>query len=213
LSSAKALLPALVIGYLVPTTLVFLPYSAPNMWTTQAMVALWQPSPWFVDSLIWVFSKLYSKSGSSTGPEKPRGSGRTADVPYLTRIYTVTFTVATLSHLMVVYLCLFSTDIEHSFQHLFFPPATKYITVNMSFTQSMLVIFQADFWIIFAASLVWAYMAIWDLKRIGKADVNLLQAGMIMLAGTIVVGPAATVAGVWYWREVRMVQTQENKAP
>ncbi len=63
------------------------------------------------------------------------------------------------------------------------------------------MIFQVDFWIISAASLVWAYLAVWDLKRIGKTDVSLIQTTAAILLGSIVVGPAAAVTGVWYWRE------------
>ena len=76
----------------------------------------------------------------------------------------------------------------------------------MSLVQGLHLIFLWDFWIIFFASLVWTYLSIWDLKRVGKTDVSLLQGLALLLGGTIVVGPAATVAGVWYWRELCLVR-------
>ncbi|OAP57534.1 hypothetical protein AYL99_08272 [Fonsecaea erecta] len=211
---AKALLPSVVIGYLVPTVLMFLPYSAPDLWTTQAMVALWQPSPWYVDALVGLLARFYSGSVSGTivrpkEEQEQKASSRHNDVRYLNRIYTVSFAVAALSHAAVVLICLFSPDPQHSFQHMFLPPAAA--DVQASLVQGIHGIFQADYWIIFGASLAWAYLAIWDLKRAGlRHDVNLGTALGAMALGCVVLGPAATVTLVWWWREGVLVAAERT---
>lgn len=43
ISYARALLPSLFVGFLIPTALIYMPYG--NLSTTQGYVALWQPSP------------------------------------------------------------------------------------------------------------------------------------------------------------------------
>jgi hypothetical protein len=203
---AKALLPALVIGYLVPTALIFIPYSAPDMWTTQAAVAFWQPSPWYVDILIWVFSKLYS-GGSTTDRSS---QNRNTDVPYLSRIYLTSFLVTGILHLFIIYLVVFSPNPQHSFSHMLLEPIL-YPSTQTSLVQGIYGIFLADFWIIFASSLFWAYLAIWDLKRVRLADVNMWTAGTLIVIGTVAVGPGAVVTAVWYWRENRCVEGEKEK--
>ncbi|KIW73136.1 hypothetical protein PV04_01277 [Phialophora macrospora] len=206
LPDAKALLPAVVIGYLIPTALIFLPYSAPDMWTTQAVVAFWQASPWYVDILICVFSKLYS-GGSTTASSS---QNRNSDIPYLSRIFLTSFLVTGILHLFIVYLVVFSPDPQHSFSHMFLGPIL-YPSTQTSMVQGMHGIFLADFWIIFASSLVWAYLAIWDLKRVRLADVNLWTAGLLVVVGSVAVGPGALLTAVWYWRETRLIKVEKEK--
>ncbi|OAL40095.1 hypothetical protein AYO20_00513 [Fonsecaea nubica] len=226
---AKALPPAVIIGYLIPTVLMFLPYStAHNLWTTQAMVAFWQPCPWYVNALLWLLPTFYSGRRAASQPSNAQAHQTTKpkpdyapghdDVKYLNRVYLVSFAVAALSHVAVAVTCLVSSDPEHSFQHMFLPPSSSTSssstmaesdTQQLSLVQGMHAIFQADYWIIFVASLVWAYLAIWDLKRLGLTrDVNLATALLAMLLGCVLVGPAATVAMVWWWREGVLVAAE-----
>ncbi|OQV04581.1 hypothetical protein CLAIMM_09441 [Cladophialophora immunda] len=207
---AKALLPAVVIGYLIPTILMFLPYSAPDLWTTQAMVAFWQPSPWYVDGLLWLLPKFYPGGASTTHAraKQEKASGHD-DIGYLNTVYMVSFAVAALSHVAVMSTCLLSSNPQHSFQHMFLPPSAD--GVHASLVQGIHGIFQADYWIIFAASVAWAYLAIWDLKRAGlKRDVGLGAALAAMVLGCVVLGPAATVTLVWWWREGVLVAAERT---
>ena len=121
-----------------------------------------------------------------------------ADVKYLGSIYSVAFIVSAMAHVATMSVCLFSGDPQHSFGHVFVPGI---LTNDTSLSDALRMIFQVDFWIISAASLVWAYLAVWDMKRIGKTDVSLVQTAAAILISSIVVGPAAAVTGVWYWRE------------
>jgi hypothetical protein len=199
LPHAKAMLPALVLGYLVPTILMFLPYSDENLWTTQGMVAFWQPCPWYVNAVLWVLSNFYAASATQDN----RTKAPLRDVDYLGPAYKVAILVPAVTHIGTMFVCLLSNDPQHSFSHVFIPGL---VTVETNLTEALLWIFQIDFWIIFASSLAWAYLAMWDLKRTGATDVSLARAGVAILVGTIAVGPGATLAGVGYWREHAMAE-------
>ena len=75
------------------------------------------------------------------------------------------------------------------------------VSDQMSMTEGLHYIFQADFWIIFTAALAGTYLTLWDLQRIGKTDLSLTYFAAGMTVAVIFVGPAATIAGVWYIRE------------
>ncbi|KAJ9620426.1 hypothetical protein H2204_012273 [Knufia peltigerae] len=203
LAYAKSLLPALGIGYLIPTILMFLPYSQEDYWTTQFMIALWQPSPWFVNAIRWVLSKFYAKEQPG-GVEDENGSeDHPADLDYLGTIYRMTFVVSAVTHIATMAICFFSTRPEYSFRQVFIPGE---ITTDTSLSEALRMIFQVDFWIIFSAALVWALFAVWELKRVGLTDVGLLNNAVTMVVQAIIFGPAATTARFWSWREYMMIK-------
>lgn len=209
LGYAKALLPALVIGYLIPTIALFLPDSDPEQKLRQFLVFLWQPSPLYVNGLLSILSRVFASSNTNTPAlvEARKGTAtvqeQNQDVKYLNSIYTVAFVATAAAHLATFYVMLTSTDPQHSFTHVFVKP---HDWGQSGVTKGLHAIFQADYWIIFLASLVWAYLAVWDLKRGGKTDVSLFTAAVLIVVGSAVVGPAAALAGVWYWRENVMVK-------
>jgi len=51
----------------------------------------------------------------------------------------------------------------HSIHSRVFSESPEAVEISLSRACMLL---QADFWIIFAASVVWAYLAIWDLKKL-----------------------------------------------
>src|SRR3954451_17944183 len=90
---AKALLPALVLGYLIPTIAVYIPFSDPNMYLTQGLVALWQPTPFFVNLLLFVFTSFSGKSASES-----KSVNKRAETMYLNRISLTLFAVSAITH-------------------------------------------------------------------------------------------------------------------
>lgn len=206
LAYAKALLPALVIGYLVPTIALFLPDSDPEQKLRQFLVFFWQPCPLYVNGLLFVLSRVFSSpSDTPRAVEKKGASTATTvqDVKYLNSLYIVAFAVTAAAHFATFYIILTSTEPQHSFTHVFVKP---YDWGQSGVTKGLHAVFQADYWIIFLATLIWAYLAIWDLKRGRKTDVSLITAFLMIVIGSVVVGPAAVLAGVWYWRENVMVK-------
>jgi hypothetical protein len=199
LARAKALLPALILGYLVPTIAMYLPWSDIN--TTMSYTALWQPSPVFINLLMLVLPFLFAASKTG-GPESAK-----ADVKYLQRIYLVSGTVSAIVHVATMLACLLSNDPHVSLRYIFVP--------NMDRAQSSMAagvhhIFQVDFILCFASSLAWALLAFLDLKREGKTTTCLAWAITIVTALSIFAGPSAALAITWYWREALMVEGKKE---
>lgn len=208
-SYAKALLPSLVIGYLLPTILIYLPFADSDLSLTQGLIALWQLSPLIVNMLLFVISAVYginerSNSKNDDDVSKPLND----DIKYLDRVYLTCFIVSAVAHIGTILVCLLSTHPQHSFMHaLVLRPTSN----QMPWGECIHYIFQIDYWVIFAAALGASYLTLWDLKTMGgKTDFSLLRAAVGMVLSVICVGPAATVAGVWYIREHAWVRKDKK---
>ncbi|KAF5583116.1 hydroxylase [Fusarium subglutinans] len=59
----------------------------------------------------------------------------------------------------------------------------------------------------FLASYVWTVQAVWDLNRVGRANMNLFNVSLCILLAFVSLGPGAGVAGVWYIQEHAMSWT------
>jgi hypothetical protein len=210
---AQALLPSLVLGYLLPTILIYLPYG--NVFVTQGYVALWQPVPILVNILLLVFSPTYSIGQPKAKTTSSEATGSTDDVKYLNRVYILSFVVGAVAHWAAIAICFLSSDPNLSFTHAFWPRKDLWIgkNINPSMSEGLLHIFQMDFWIIFLSSLVWAYLAVLDINRIsGRSFVPAPKALVVMALNTVLFGPAATVAAIWYSRESTLAHLQKSKA-
>ena len=206
---ARALALSLLFGYLLPTIALYVPWS--NVFTSQGYIALWQPVPWLVNILLVILSTLFSlnQSNRKTGPE-----GSTADVPYLQRVYLFSFFVAASAHWFAIAACLLSKDPNVTFAHAFLPRKDLFLRTGTISTmqEGLLYIFQIDYWVIFGSSLVWAYLAILDTNRAAGTYVPPVKALSVMILNTILFGPAATLAAIWYSREGTLAGLQTAKA-
>jgi hypothetical protein len=196
---AKALLPSLLIGYLLPTLAMYLPLGDPDLYRTQGLVALWQFSPWIVNLLIFLISNVYKKLGSSP----PQAKTTTTDMKSL---YLMIIFVCTIFHLTTLYTCL--TDPSISLHHtLLLLPSPE----RLSLIGGLRYIFQADFWLIFAAALVGDILTMWDMKRMGREKVAwwrvLLRTGVV----SVLVGPGTVLASWAYRREEDGKEGQKEK--
>lgn len=191
-ASAKALLPALVAGYLIPTILVFWPFQDIN--TLQFMLALWQLSPFFVNAMWWILSKLFNVASRSTNPRSRD------DVQYVKAIYIVAFVVAAASHIAILAICATSDKPDITLRTVFMPVQRG----SWSLDEALHFIFQYDFWIIAGASTTWCYLAAWDLRRLNLTSAALWQAVALQTLCSIMLGPGAALSATWYWREEQM---------
>ena len=78
-------------------------------------------------------------------------------------------------------------------------------------TQGLRYIFQVDFWFFFTACVIGAYLALWDLKKMGKVDMSQSNIIVRMAIALVCIGPGATVAGVWHIREQIMSEKDEKR--
>ncbi|KAK5207798.1 hypothetical protein LTR72_007405 [Exophiala xenobiotica] len=196
---AKSLVYAIMIGYTLPTILMYIPWKDPS--TVQNLESLWQPSPMFVPLICGILGCFYVKR------QKVIQVSRTAketfpDVAHLKRVYVVTGALGFLLHVYCLAKILSSADL--SLTSVFWPDFTAQ---PKAFGEALRSIFLADFWGFHIATYVWLCMAAWDLKRMGRANVDIGKASALIAVGSLIIGPGATMSAVWYWRESALAKT------
>ncbi|RYP28085.1 hypothetical protein DL766_006078 [Monosporascus sp. MC13-8B] len=226
---ARALLPATVLGYLVPTLAMFAHgYWGRDLHVTQALIAFWQPAPLLVDALLVVFAAVLAlfPSSSSSSPSSSssltsvsvtsaRAPPRSGDVPHLKRLYLVAGLVSAAVHVGTLYACLSSSDPQLSLRHVFVPNRA---TWSDGATLGLHWIFQWDWWGIAASSLLWCWVVVADALRLlhGRENVaasRLVGVAVGIVALALVAGPGTAVAAVWSWREDKLVMIEEGRRP
>jgi len=215
LSYARSLVPALVLGFLLPTVAIYLPFNDPGLnpeqvlskfarYSTlndpglsikQALIALWQPTPLFVNALLLVVPLVFGAVAS-----QPEGETADRDATFVKDLYRTCMVVSGSAH--VIMLSHFGVlDAHVSFARVFLPHPER---LPGSAAETLHFIFQWDYLIIFTASLLWACVAIYDLSVIERFKLNLAWLMAAIVAGSVVFGPATTVAFAFMWREERM---------
>ncbi|RYP81901.1 hypothetical protein DL770_005757 [Monosporascus sp. CRB-9-2] len=222
---ARALLPATVLGYLVPTLAMFAHgYWGRNLHVTQALIAFWQPAPLLVDALLVVFASvlpcfpLPSSSSSALTPvsrASARAPPKNGDVPHLKRLYLVAGLVSAAVHVGTLYACLSSSDPRLSLRRVFVPDRA---TWGDGATPGLHWIFQWDWWGIAASSLLWCWVVVADALRLlhGRENVaasRLVGVAVGIVALALVAGPGTAIAVVWSWREDKLVMIEEGRRP
>lgn len=198
LARARTLLPAAILGYLVPTLATWLPLDDLfDHQTRQAMVAFWQVTPLVVNLLWLLFSSLASQTQSTTKPRSP-----SADIRALSPIYLISLLVAQASHAAMLFLCATSpsSDPSVSFSFIFGlrPPVDPLMHEAIHF------IFKVDYWIISAATVLWCVQAEWELIGLRRIDLTYWTAALGTLVGAVVLGPGTVLSTVWWWREYKI---------
>ncbi|KAJ5178398.1 uncharacterized protein N7500_001097 [Penicillium coprophilum] len=204
-STARAILPALVLGFIVPTIMLFFPLTdALNM--RQVFIALWQPAPIYVVILTQIFSRVIKSIGWGTPAQTDTTAAEgepNRDIAHLQTLYAVAGGVAACFHVALLLTWAASgTD----FITKAFIPSDAFAQVA-TLADGVFVFFQNDFLLAAAATLLWCLASVWDLYRLGVSNVS-WQVGLAgLIFGSVAIGPGATAAAVWYWREEVMSRT------
>jgi hypothetical protein len=182
---ANLLLP-LVLGYLIPTVLMFIPWD--DLVLSQNFAAVWQCAPMYPNMLAYLFPSRKANP---------------------TRIYVLAGVVALASHAYLIY---GSTDPTLSLPTVMLPNKTPW---KADMASGLLYIFQWDFIGIFAASLLWCWLSVievWDISG-AHSGAQAVKAGVVIGLLTLVGGPGTAMAVVWYWREGKIAESQKVKKP
>lgn len=189
---SSSLLWANIVGYVVPTVLMFIPWSSP--YAVQNFEALWQASPMFVPLFCQILG--YFRAPSSSDEPAKKGNRDFPDVAYLKNIYVVTGALGLLLHVFCAVKISASHDV--SFDSVFWP---NFSPQPKPLGEGLRAIFMADFWGFYIATYIWLCMAVWDVKRVGRTRVNVVKASILIAIGHLLIGPGASMSAVWYWRE------------
>lgn len=189
---AKALLPATIIGFVIPTVAMFLPLD--DMALRQSTIALWQPFPIYVAILTWTIAG---------GIEKAQGKQWTIfdmydqkDVAPLQAGYAFVFCTTAVMHMMTLFYVMAtpSAAVGQIFWNVASSITEPYTALNLFWKNDMVLYF--------ASVIVWCLYSVFELRRLGYITTQqALKAGLVVMAGQVVVGPAAVYAGLWHWRE------------
>ncbi|KAK3311780.1 hypothetical protein B0H66DRAFT_571455 [Apodospora peruviana] len=198
---ANSLLPALVLGYLTPTIALYLPWG--NQDLLQVLAAIWQPAPFIPNLLVGVASIIFSCSPS--GDKTARKSPNPVFI-----VYIVSGVICAAAHIAFVSTCLTSPNL--SLASVLLPNMT---TWKRDIAHGLLFMFQWDFWVCFASTLLWCWVSVADTLRVVGSSTSsgsgLVKAGVGIVLLSIVAGPGAAVAATWYWVDDRMCELEEAK--
>lgn len=177
---------------MVPTILLFFPYKGSE--NLQAVVAAWQPAPALVSCFTYVFAKLANAVKKKSGHNQ---HSLRDDMFHLRAIYQTTGTIAACIHLSVVISCCVSN--ETSLMQIFIP-RDSFARVE-TLADGAFVFFQNDFLLVTAACFIWSLVNIADLHRAGLSRVHWKVGLGYLISGFVLIGPGASAAALWFWRE------------
>ncbi|GME56852.1 Monooxygenase FAD-binding protein [Neofusicoccum parvum] len=197
---AHAILPATILGYAVPTALIFLPYAAPD--THQALLATWQFVPLWVALLTAGGKAVLELVGGRPGAFDVY---RKRDVAPLREAYKAAFWAGAGVHVAVGAFVALTALPTVTFENVLAVPnplAGGAGLAGLEAAEQVFVFVKYDFAFAAAAVALWCLYTVYELRRIGFATTKqaLVAAGAVVV-GQVVVGPGATYAGLWYWRE------------
>ncbi|KAJ6007764.1 hypothetical protein N7540_011740 [Penicillium herquei] len=195
---AQFILPALMMGYLIPTILLFLTWGDSD--TPQVVIALWQPAPLVVSILTTVLSMASRMMFPSVTQKDDSPVDTESDLPHLRTLYQVTGTIAACAHTGLMLAGALSSEI--SLTRLLFP--TDSFAPVKTLSEGVFVFFQNDLLLMTASCFLWCLASLWDLHRSGLPSFDMRVCFLGLIAAYVIVGPGATVAAVWFWREEAM---------
>ncbi len=183
----KAIIPTIVLAYLIPTIAMFV---APSITTRQWINgAIWQPFPIYTFITQRVLSLFMKDTTDEDRTKNPK-----ADLPYLRIAYGFAAVTAAIGYTYarfaspVPVLDVFFKGIAN--------PAEK-----LPLVYAAVKILRYDQICAFTAGGIWTILHFHDLKKAGK-----LQSGWAKILGifggaTLAFGPGAAMATMWAWRE------------
>ncbi|KAH7074440.1 hypothetical protein BKA63DRAFT_513030 [Paraphoma chrysanthemicola] len=201
-ATARALLPAVYLGYLVPTILLFVPSIPVSI--KQDLVLEWQFTAILVSILLLAIAKVYAKFD----PASIYDIYTLDDVPYLVTAYKFTFVFSVAYHAMfLAFVLVAGGHPVLSFTRLFVPSYNSPEQFPDSQETAMFTFLKLDFLFTFLAMVLYGLYSIYELRYKGLATTKqVLLACALFIPAQVVVGPGAAVTALWWWRELCMAK-------
>ncbi|KAF4972989.1 hypothetical protein FZEAL_9449 [Fusarium zealandicum] len=212
---ASALIPAVTLGYILPTALMLCPFENKDTW--QKFVALWQPFPIYVGLLTAGLSRL-SRKGEATGAadqKRPQEKQREvkATQSTLRSVYMVGTAAATLFHLWAMYGIWSSSEL--SVTGVFGELCTLLSGSQASNPgDNIFRFFQRDMLLNAASVLAHSIYRIVHLRSSGYITTReAATASLVTCVAQPVIGPAAAHVGFCGWREEIFMRVGRRMSP
>lgn len=149
--------------------------------------------------LVPVFVGMLGSFGSRQTALNPSKTLK-IELKVLGRIYLVAGLFGTLCHWVAIMQAIRNADLN-----IFSQPALIDESLHILVTR------HAGVCMYLLASYVWTLQAVWDLNRVGRANMNLFSASLWILLALVSFGPVASISGVWYIREHASSRTSFQK--
>lgn len=194
---SKTLLPALLLGYIIPSIALFWPKNSTK--ALQALAFVWYLFPLILRVVHGFLSRFVRDTTLNDKLFNP-----TVDVPYLRGIY--------------LFCTLLSTAVFNYVRCTSSVSLTRLFFANLLYPETAIQNFARGFelhqryteFFLFAAMAVWITLQFGDLKRDGRINVSWAKIVVFMFGGLLVGGPGAMCAGMWWWREELLVKPKED---
>jgi hypothetical protein len=205
---AKSLVPAITLAYLVPTILMIIPTSNTRAW--QSLVAFWQITPPLVSVATSIFSvalKKWRRHIETTENSDQTSEGvldryKDKDVTILKSVYQYAFAVQATVHIATLLYSYLNPDISIAKTFFDLPNPLKDNWNLTGVADKISVFFKFDFAIAMSSIIAHNLYTIWDMRRSGFSTTRQsIKAAVAVAIGQVLVGPGATWAGLWSWRE------------
>ncbi|KAI9172673.1 FAD-dependent monooxygenase adrH [Paramyrothecium foliicola] len=223
LEFARSLIPAVTLGFLIPTVMSLLPN--PNIGALNAWHGLWQFAPPFFNVLSNIISRTLRRyesiqpnkpSEKHQSPENTRSAERyrTDDIPLLKTVYTFAFAVQATAHITSIAYAWHHPDV--SLASTFFELPNPFRTEwNLPTLYDKLATFLKYDMILAVAAIVGSNLySVWNLRSLGYIKTGeAVRAAVGIIVGQFAVGSGATWAGLWYWREEKLASSASFPGP
>lgn len=196
-SYAKTLVPALIFGYLIPTWAMYWPTSPLS--TLQAWNFLWQFFPILLVGVHGLFARCVKDT-----TKVDKYANVTADLSYLRLAYSFSAIVSagmfwyTYAVTPIPFLDPFLKDLTNSGREMH------------SLAEATGTLLKFDDVFCFASSAVWSLLCFKDLKSEARLKTGWLTILATMALSTAAVGPGASFALMWWWREEILARKVEE---
>ncbi|CZR66819.1 uncharacterized protein PAC_16720 [Phialocephala subalpina] len=197
ISYAKTLIPTLIFGYLIPTWAMYWPTSPLS--TLQAWNFLWQLFPILLVGLHGIFARCVKDT-----TKVDKYANVTADLPYLRLAYIFCAIVSAGTY----WYSYAVTPIP--FLDLFFKDLTDSGREMHSLVEAIGTLLKFDDVFCFASAAVWTLLCFRDLKSEGRSKTSWVKVLVMMASTTVTVGPGASFALMWWWREEILARKVEE---
>ncbi|ROW18194.1 hypothetical protein VPNG_00105 [Cytospora leucostoma] len=208
---SRAIIPALVLGFLVPCALV----AGPTTFTweyAQESIALWQISPVLVSlAADWISGFLAGPrkviAGGGLGEKKnkaPLEDYKELDVAGLKRLYNFVFVVASAAHTAILLALVWTPGL--SVAGAFVPHEPRHPVADIA--EGVGIFLKLDLLLTVASMLVWCSISCAESRRVGADGMPLLKNVGLLVAGSVLFGPGAAFIAFWKRREMKVARPE-----
>ena len=202
---------SIMLGYILPTVLMSLPWLDPSV--HQYLVAIWQVFPLWITMLQYALKKAYSYLSHHHKSEIGRFPA--SEIKSLDRVYRFSFAPAMLTQVLTVGLiaCAQSdapfnllSDHDITFCGVFLPPNFRQEVQIRDMIQGAHGMFQYDQYVGSLAAIVWAVTVRLDASEASMSFRQLVELTLQVISYTLLAGPAGAIIILLWARDLQILR-------